>query len=285
FLFCFKNLRLDQTNISKSLFGAILIACTFSMIGFISVDLNYTSDYSYATYLISFGVWLAGAYSVCFVISAVHGNASFKIITFYLAAVCFIQCVLALMIDNIPSIQMFIDIYVMQGQDFIIEVDRLYGIGAALDPAGVRFSIVLIMIVGLLSNDKKVRGSRIQIVLLLLAFFMIAITGNIISRTTILGVGCAAVYFTMSSGLFKNVILYDSIKLGLWFGGILTISVLITLYLYQTDEVFHDHIRFAFEGFFNWAEKGVWRTDSTDKLNREMWIWPTDLKTWIIGSG
>src|SRR5690606_18784057 len=42
-------------------------------------------------------------------------------------------------------------------------------------------------------------------------------------------------------------------------------------------------LRFGFEAFFNWVEEGEWRTDSTDRLNSVMWIWPNDLKTWIIG--
>src|SRR5690606_28428936 len=226
-----------------------------------------------------------GAFTVCSAIKTVHGEATFKLLTLYLAAVCFVQCVLALMIDNIPSFQLFIDSYVQQGQQFFTEVDRLYGIGAALDPAGVRFSIVLIMIVGLLCKDVNVRRSRIQIFLLLLSFFTITIVGNIISRTIILGVGCAALYFIFSSGLFRNVVRYDLIKLGLWVAGMLIISVGVASFLYQTDDVLREHMRFDFEGFFNWAETGVWRTDSTDKLNREMWIWPTDLKTWVIGSG
>ena len=47
----------------------------------------------------------------------------------------------------------------------------------------------------------------------------------------------------------------------------------------------HSDLRFAFEGFFNWTETGEWSTASTDKLNNEMWIWPSDTRTWLIGSG
>src|SRR5690606_9393505 len=177
-----KCLRIGQTVVSERILMIILIACGCSLVSFIATDINYTTDYSYATYFASLGVWLAGAFTVCSAIKTVHGEATFKLLTLYLAAVCFVQCVLALMIDNIPSFQLFIDSYVQQGQQFFTEVDRLYGIGAALDPAGVRFSIVLIMIVGLLCKDVNVRRSRIQIFLLLLSFFTITIVGNIISR-------------------------------------------------------------------------------------------------------
>lgn len=40
-----------------------------------------------------------------------------------------------------------------------------------------------------------------------------------------------------------------------------------------------------FEAFFNWVETGELRTDSTDKLNTVMWIWPENLKGWLIGTG
>lgn len=32
-------------------------------------------------------------------------------------------------------------------------------------------------------------------------------------------------------------------------------------------------------------ETGELRTDSTDKLNTMMWVWPEDVKSWIIGTG
>ena len=44
-------------------------------------------------------------------------------------------------------------------------------------------------------------------------------------------------------------------------------------------------VTFAFEGFFNWIETGTWTTSSTEKLNNEMWIWPTTIENWIFGYG
>jgi hypothetical protein len=67
--------------------------------------------------------------------------------------------------------------------------------------------------------------------------------------------------------------------------GVILLFVIASVYLYRTDATFRDQIRYAFEGFFNWAETGVWRTDSTDKLNAIMWIWPTTAKSWIWGTG
>ena len=67
--------------------------------------------------------------------------------------------------------------------------------------------------------------------------------------------------------------------------GLILVFVISLISLYQTDETFRDQLRYAFEGFFNWAETGVWRTASTDKLNAIMWIWPTTIKSWMWGTG
>lgn len=75
---------------------------------------------------------------------------------------------------------------------------RLYGIGAALDPAGVRFSIVLLLIVYLLCEDEGVKQVRWKTFACLFAFFVIAVIGNMISRTTSVGLFLGIVYLICS---------------------------------------------------------------------------------------
>ncbi|WP_437920461.1 hypothetical protein [Sphingobacterium sp. LRF_L2] len=278
-------IQVRRLNISLNLLGAIGFSVVFSLICLFATDYNHTTDYAYASYYISFSVWIFGAYAVCALVRIVHGEVNFKLITIYLTAVCFGQCVAALMIDRIPTFKMLVDSYVNQGQEFFEEVDRLYGIGAALDTAGVRFSLVLVMIAALLVQETSIRNNAVKIVLLLLAFFTIVLIGNMMARTTIIGFAMSLAYLGLSTGLLQFVIRERFFNFFLIFILILSLGIAIAVYLYQTDENFYHNMRFAFEGFFNWVEKGEWRTDSTDKLNREMWIWPQDTKTWIIGSG
>lgn len=281
----YECVRRQRIIMPKGLLVATFIAAIFSLICFYSTDINHTTDYAYANYIVSFCVWLGGAYTVCTIIRSIHGHVNFRLLTIYLTAVCFSQCIAAMMIDNIPAFKLFVDAYVDQGQKFFEDVDRLYGIGAALDPAGVRFSLVLVMIAGLLSHDEITRQGSFSIISLLIAFFVIIVIGNAISRTTILGLVAAIVYFIVSSGLFRVFIKYDSIKLWALFSILLIVAIVTSVYLYNQNGAFHEQMRFAFEGFFNWVEQGEWRTSSTDKLNREMWIWPEDQRTWLIGSG
>lgn len=274
-----------SVKISLPLLGAIGFVVLFSIICFVSADYNHTNDLSYATYFVSFSVWIFSAYAVCNLIKWGHGVVNLTLLTFYLAGVCFTQCVLALLIDAIPAFQQWVNQYIDQGQDFLLEVNRLYGIGASLDNAGVRFSIVLIMMAGVVSKEKAIRSSKWKIITLLTAFFTVIIIGNMISRTTSTGSLLAILYFMWNTGVFRMVIKPDFFKFHLIFGLMLVFALLITTYFYQSDSIFHGQIRFAFEGFFNWIENGEWRTGSTDKLNNNMWVWPADLKSWIIGTG
>ncbi|MDR0795867.1 MAG: hypothetical protein LBE79_07445 [Tannerella sp.] len=278
-------LRIKQLLCPVDLFGAAVIALIFSLICFFSAYYNLTDDYSYATYFVSFTTWLTGAYAVCVFLRAYHGKVTFQLLTYYLAGVCVAQCVLALMIDRIPALQMLVDTYISQGQEFFNEVGRLYGIGAALDSAGVRFSIVLLMIAFLLFKDPEIQTKKRSIMSLVFAFFIISIIGNMISRTTTVGMAMGLISMAYFMPVFKIKIKIGVIKTWSILLVITIIGIIIVTYFYNSDAQTYQLLRFAFEGFFNWMETGVWETDSTTKLNTEMWIWPTDTRSWIIGTG
>lgn len=284
-LVVYRGCREHTINITKEFMGAAGLAFIFSFVCFIAIDYNRTDDYSYVTYFISFFTWLGGAYTICALIRAIHGIASLRLLTGYLAFVCTTQCILAQLIDRIPAFHLFVDTYINQGQKFIQEVGRLYGIGAALDPAGVRFAIVLLLIAYILCEDEGIRQNRKKITGFLVCFFLISILGNMISRTTSIGMIMGFVYIIYSTGVFRLIIHVRNFRFYSILGVLLVISVVLGTYLYKTDESFYSNMRFAFEGFFNWVETDEWRTESTDKLNNEMWIWPQDFKSWVIGTG
>lgn len=274
-------------SIDRGLLIAVLIAFLFSIVGYISVDINNTTDYTYANYFISFFVWLFSAYTVCLFIKSVHGKIDLEILCYYLTAVCVAQCFLALYIDSSIIFRSYVDAHISQDQEFLTRVNRLYGIGASLDNAGVRFSIVLILIAAVLSTSEEVYGSIKIVFLLCVGYFIIVGVGNMISRTTILGTALGLVVLFWNLWFSKPRIDKGRKKIYFGFLSVLAIGIILSIWFYQTDEVYRGHLRFAFEGFFNWIEKGKWYTDSTDRLNQKMWIWPDyqDSKTWIIGTG
>lgn len=255
-------------------------ALLFSLICFFSVVYNHTTDYTYATYFISMLVWLGGAYSVISAIRAVHGTASLQLVFHYIAWVCAAQCVLAIMIDNMPGLQEFVDRVFLQDIEFLHETRRLYGIGAYFDTAGVRFSCALLGLGYLMTS----RISRYWSVWYLVLFLVIVILGNIVSRTTLVGTIFALVYMAVKKSSFTVDL---SRSKGSFYAYALLVGLAVigtTIYLYQTNETTYHYLRYGFEGFVNYFEKGEWSVSSTEKLSK-MVVWPDNLKTWLIGDG
>lgn len=268
-------------GVPDSLFRITIMAAAVSLVGLVAVIFNNTPDYAYATYIISMWVWLSAAFTVCSLIKQIHGVLSVERITVYLTAVCVCQCIMALIIDSNIAVKSFVDAYVMQDQVLLTEVERLYGIGASLDTAGVRFSACLILLMYVL-NKKKADLDNAYITVALIAYIVIAVVGNMIARTTIVGVGLSLFYAVLTfkptrvSGAFFRTARVVAL--------VLALAIPLSLYLYDNSVQFRELSRFAFEGFFSLAETGEWQIDSNDKL-KSMIIFPDNAKTWIIGDG
>lgn len=273
--------RKRETIVPPNILRTILVASIVSLIGVISVVYNNTLDYAYATYVVSMMVWLSAAYTVCMLIKGVHGRLTLNLVTVYLTCVCVFQCVAALVIDSNADIKAFVDSYIMQDQVFLNEVDRIYGIGASLDTAGVRFSACLILLAYFINNNKA-NLNKYQVFLSLAAYLVIAVVGNMVARTTIVGVVLS---------LMCVMLTFNPQRVSKAFLRLLRITVVVaavaiplSIYLYNNNAQFHELSRFAFEGFFNMAENGEWEIDSNEKL-KAMIVFPDNVKSWVIGDG
>lgn len=268
---------------SKDMVTISAYALLVSLTSFIAVTLNETRDYTYVSYIISMWVWLSAAYVAVSVMRKIHGYVSVELVCNYLIAVCVFQCVSALLIDFVPSFRNIVHAYILGTRELYHETERLHGIGALLDPAGSRFAVVLTMIVFLavrIANSTK----RTQILWYLLAFLLIAIVGNIIARTTTVGIIIALAYLLYATGLHRLTINKHTGRFILWLGGVLLVAIPLLTLLYHTNEQIHDNLRFAFEGFFSLAEKGRWEVSSNEVL-KSMVVFPDNPHTWLIGDG
>ena len=118
----------------------------------------------------------------------------------------------------------------------------------------------------------------------ILAFVFIAVVGNMIARTTTVGLLLAIGYLLYKSDIWRLKLSAESRKLWLYLGGVLLLAISLCVYLYQQDAIFRSNLRFAFEGFFSLIEKGEWQVSSNEKLET-MYVFPDNLKTWLIGDG
>ena len=264
-------------NILKTVFYASLV----SVIGFTSVVINNTPDFAYATYIVSMLVWLSAAFTACTLIKKVHGNVTIENVTVYITAVCVCQCVMALIIDSNLAVKNFVDTYIQQDQILLTELERLYGIGASLDVAGVRFSACLILLMYIVNRHKE-NMTLIQIIAVIVSYTIISIVGNMVARTTIVGVGLSVCYAVLTFNPLR--VSYSAFRLARYVVAVLAIVIPLSIFLYNNNAQFQDLSRFAFEGFFNLVETGEWQVDSNDKL-KTMIVFPNNAKTWIIGDG
>lgn len=277
-------IRSYTLKIQDDFIKVCLWAAFFSLIGVFSVIYNNTPDYAYASYLVSMLVWLSAAYAVCRLIKWTHGETTFRLLTNYLIGVCIFQCVIALLINFSLPVKTFVDSYVSQGQSFYEEIGRLYGIGASLDVAGIRFAVVLVLLMHLICVDQQVRENKKWLITYTMAFAVIAIVGNMIARTTSAGMLVAMGYAVYATKIINLKVRASSFLLWKWMLGIFGTMILLTVFLYHYNEDVYDMLRFGFEGFFNWVEHGKWETNSTDQL-KSMWKWPESDKTWLLGDG
>ena len=265
---------------------AFIIAVIFSVWCYYSCYRNGTDDYSYALYVVSFSVWTLGAYATCKIISAAHGYLDMALLTKYLAAAGVLQCVCALMVDNITGFQNFVDTWFIQ-DTFPKECGRLYGVGCSLDSGGVRFCFILIMMAHQIGTNPDVTDNKKQLRWYLLAYLILCGVGSMISRTTWVGMFIGIGYILVNIGFIKRG--GDISPRQMRFHSVLIVVIVfvtaIAVFFYNHNYEVRQNLRFAFEGFFNYFEKGEFQTDSFDELNSRMWIWPTDSQGWTIGYG
>lgn len=280
----FQLVKGNRVNIDKNLITIVALALIVSLIGLISICYNNTTDTTYATYIISMFVWLSAANVVISCIRSLNGRVSVETICDYLIALCFIQCLIAACVDRIPSVKAFVD-SLINSQGFMGKNEhRMYGIGCSLDVAGTRFSAILIMIADRLCTITKDKDRRNRVILYLTAFVFITIVGNMIARTTTIGVIVALTYIVVLSIINQKQSGTNYSFLWKWITAVVIITIIAVTFLYNTNPNIRTNIRFGFEGFFSLAETGKWEVHSNDIL-KNMVVFPDNLKTWVIGDG
>lgn len=273
--------RHRSASMDKGLLVLTGLAMLISLAGLVAVSYNSTNDYTYARYVRPFITWLSAAYGAVFLIRQLHGRMSVEILCNYFIAMCVLQCVSVLLIDNFPAFKSWANSTIM-GLDYVDNIDRKYGLGPTLDVAGTRFAAVEIM-AAFMIHKKQVTQENKMMIAYIAALLFILVVGNMVARTTTIGAGVALVYLvwmnkdklyniSKNSQFWKNLI------------GVTAIGIIVIVYLYNNNAVFRENFRFAFEGFFSWWETGEWQTRSTDAW-KGMIIWPDNLKTWLIGDG
>ena len=285
-LFIIKAAKTGNAKVSSQKLILSFWGVAVSLVSLISVVINNTHDYVFVTYIVSMWVWLGGAYVVIETIRFVHGRVDFRIVGNYLIAVCVAQCFLSQIINANETVANFVDGFMVSTGFMGKAENRLYGIGCALDVAGMKFCTVLILLAYFIASPVSKYRPHFERTLYILAFFIISIFGAMIARTTFWGIVLAVClwifqYFRLPKNSDEYMTFVSSIRSLVLF---IILSLPVIIYFYYADESFHNNLRFGFEGFFSLAEKGEWHVRSNKQL-LSMVVWPDNFRTWLIGDG
>ncbi len=284
--FLYRCFRSHRVEIPRYILVSGLLAACFSLWCLYAITENGTHDTVYVRYIVSFFTWVLGAFGACSVMKWCTGKDDLRTLTRYLAIMCVAQCVIALLIDRVGLVDSIVNRIFRTGEEFYDRGNRLYGIGCALDVAGVRFSAMLLLIAHQIARNPEVGGKSRSIATLLTAFLIITVVGSMISRTTGVGAALGLGYMAIANSSVQRGGFVANRQVRIFLVSFLIIFVILglTVYLYNSSAFFYENLRFGFEGFFNWVETGDFRTGSTDHL-QTMWVWPTTQRGWIIGEG
>ena len=280
----FSFVRKRDFSVPRELLILLLLSGMVSLLSLVSITYNQTPDNTYVSFIRSTAIWLSSAFTVVCAIKTVHGRIDVPLVVHYLTGACLFQCASAMLIAFVPSFSLFVDRYFDTGQTLLKDLGRLYGIGASLDVAGSRFAAVLVSISFLLASSYR-KVSNGMAVFYTLSFIVIAVIGNMIARTTTIGMLIGLAWVLVAPFIMRRESSHEG-RSGRVLAVLATTAALvfISVVLYNTNPQVKEFFRFGFEGFFSYFETGEWETASTAKLET-MVVWPEELRTWIIGDG
>jgi len=270
----FRLIIYQKLNSNRKLLSLVFLMAIFGIVSILSLLLNNTTDLQFVLYPISLLLILSAAYFIIYIY-----NFNFKRL--------FVSIILAIILQNILSLCMFILPNFAQSLNAIqklSELDelkvgelsgiRLLGFGSSYFGSGIINCFGLILIAYLYSNSDKLTH-RVWYVLL---FLITGFIGILKARTTFIGILLSLLLITILDWRKTLKFLTVNILLVFTLG-----SVLLTLVLnfYPDSDIL---LQFGFEMFDNFFRYGSLESDSTNELT-EMYQFPTELKTWIIGDG
>jgi len=275
-------------SINRKILSIVMTLFCISFVSFIAVLYNGTKDFEFFfKYQVSIILILLASWFVLKLISYKEERFEFQNIINLIINVALIQVILSIIMffyhplgDFLNSTQVSSDLdlkLLEKTHEF-----RLVGFGSKFFGSGVINGFALILIASILKFDKI---SKKNIFRYSLSFLLIFALGMMMARTTLVGALLAfGILFypkrKISIKTFNEIIRF-----------ILNILILPFLFLFVVFFLFPSLkeslelvFNFGFELFINYFDSGNLQSASTNRLG-EMYVWPIDAKTYLIGDG
>jgi len=287
FVILFIQQKKDFT-VNVFFFKFLIFLFFIGFISIVSMSYNETLDIEFIKYVITRLIMIFACYFVVKSLIKLNYKLNFYRISSLMINVILIQSIIAFMMFTIPELRdILLSIQriepehlegISKNADF-----RIIGFGTMYFGAGSISGFTLILI-GILIRFYDFSSKKVLI--LSLKFLFILTIGMMMARTTFIG-GLLGIILIMLPKNLKPTI--SILKKRVWFiFSIAIIPAIIIAVLFFTipkvTELLEPTLNFAFEIFINYFKHGSMESVSTNRL-QEMYIFPTKIKTWIIGDG
>ena len=275
--------------IKKSFLKLTVIFFSISIISFLTILYNKTTDFEFLFYYqASIIVIFFASYLVIKLISLKTRDLDEVPVIFSLIInVVIIQIIIALIMFSIQPVRDLLN-SIQVTSDFELKVleetleFRLVGFGSKFFGSGIINGFTLIIIGTILKLNHKINVFKYTI-----CFLIIFVFGMMMARTTIVGAIFALAIILAPTNIFTFNVSRIKMNFKFLFYLILiplSIYIGISLFFPEVNESLEFAFNFGFEIFINYFKADTIETESTNQL-KEMFFWPSEFKTYLIGDG
>lgn len=273
------DIQLDR-NFIRLIAVFIIIVC----VALFFCVINQSADYKFAVDLLIRVLFLiSAAYIICVAYQKFVGKidefTGLKLIIYATT----IQSVIACLMFLSPSVKEIFNSISRTTDNSLMQAllsqgigsYRIIGFGSSLFGAGLEVSFALFSIIALVKGKSR---SNYELIFLMLLYLINASVGLLMARTTFIGIAFSLVYLVFPYGLSKS-----SMQFSIYLFSFLILMGTV-IYSYVVNSVNSGIFYFAFEALINFKSGSGFTTESSEDL-KTMYIWPTELKTYLLGEG
>jgi hypothetical protein len=269
-----------------NIYTALFLISFFSLL---SLVYNRTRDIEFfVKYPISIGIIIFASYFVNKMISFKNKDENkIPAIMQLFINVVIIQIIIALIMFSFQPARDFLNsIQVTSDQELKVLDEtlefRLNGFGSRFFGSGIINGFALILIASIIKFNGQ---TKIRVFKYSMVFLFIFIFGMMMARTTIIGVLLAFIILFFPKKEINLNQIKNNVK---FFFYLISVPVFIVVCVFYFLPDVRDSLelafKFGFEIFVNYFQSNSIETASTSQM-KEMYIWPSFLKTYLIGDG
>lgn len=273
-------------HLNKRFFSVYIWTLVLLIVGILSTAVfNDAYDFGIFRVIISIVLYSFSAFFVVDLIHKASDSFSFYTLLEWILYITLIQAILSLIIFFIPSLkEIYLDIIKRQNELAehaairesafrLMAVSKIQYANMA-----VMYGIALLGAVTLpFSKESKLYKRKL---LYFTSLIIIVVAGVLTARTFFLILICVLLYLWYL--LWKKNGLISILKV------LLTVFIILILFFsgmsLLEDSKYISTYKWAFEWYFSLLENGTFETSSTNNL-KSMFIFPDNVKTWLIGDG